>query len=187
VTAEINPADLIIRDVPVIIEPCVQIIEAACAVSDSFGGNRVFPLQLYRLSLSGADVDALPFVPSTTAPHVFSPVTKLAETLLLLIYDHAGRLHTVYKRPEPRHAWNRYPVYEETAGRATTAHSVRFCFRSEKQRLQFLALAEVLIQQEKTGVVNYDDVSAFTRALSRLRVPPVMVPVAVPTQPGHSL
>lgn len=171
--------DMVIQDVPVIIEPCVQVVEASCFVADAENGTRTFPVQLYRLDLNSSFVEKLPFVPSTTTPHVFCPVTELKNAPVLLVYDHAGRLHTLYKR-QRRAGWSRHEVYEEAIGRSAVVPSVRFRFPNEKTQQRFLVLADRLIKQSQGSTVNYDDVTEFVRLIGRLRTPPVVVPAAVP-------
>lgn len=172
-------SNMIIQDVPVIVEPCVQVVEAVCIVADDRCGSRSFPVQLYRLELDNGLIDKLPFVPSTKTPHVFCPLTTLKDAPMLLVYDHMGRLHTVYKR-QSKTAWSRHEVYDEVAGRTATTPSVRFRFTNEKQQQRFLVLAEHLIQQSQGSVINCDDVQEFIKLIGRLRTPPVAVPVAVP-------
>lgn len=174
--------DVVIRDVPVIIEPCVQVVEASCFVADAENGSRSFPVQLYRLDLNGSMAEKLPFVPSTTTPHVFCPVTELKHAPLLLVYDHMGRLHTLYKR-QKRASWSRHEVYDEAAGRSAATPSVRFRFPNEKTQRRFLVLADHLIKQAQGSTINCDDVTEFVRLIGRLRTPPVVVPVAVATLP----
>jgi len=169
--------DMIIQDVPVIVEPCVQVIEATCAVTDGQYGPRCFPVQLYRLALDNSLIDKLPFVPSTKTPHVFCPVTTLKDAPLLLVYDHMGRLHTVYKR-QKKSTWSRHELYDEVVGRAEVTPSVRFRFANEKQQRRFLTLTEQLIRQSQSTVINCDDVQEFIKLIGRLRTPPVVVPVA---------
>jgi hypothetical protein len=169
--------DMIIQDVPVVVEPCVQVIEATCVVTDEPHGSRCFPVQLYRLELDNSLIDKLPFVPSTKTPHVFCPVTTLKDAPLLLVYDHMGRLHTLYKR-QKKATWSRHELYAEVIGQAEVTPSVRFRFPNEKQQRRFLTLAEQLIRQSQSSVINCDDVQEFIKLIGRLRTPPVVVPVA---------
>jgi hypothetical protein len=167
----------IIQDVPIVVEPCVQVIEATCAVADGANGLRCFPVQLYRLELDNRLIDKLPFVPSTKTPHVFCPVTTLKDAPFLLVYDYMGRLHTWYKR-QKKSAWSRYEFCSEVSGRPEVTPSVRFRFLNEKQQRRFLTLTEQLMRQSRGGVINCDDVQEFVRFIGRLRTPPVVVDVA---------
>jgi hypothetical protein len=178
-------SDMIIQDVPVVVEPCVQVIEATCLVTDEPRGSRCFPVQLYRLGLDNSLIDKLPFVPSTKTPHVFCPVTALKDAPLLLVYDHMGRLHTVYKR-QKKATWSRHELYDEVVGRVEVTPSVRFRFPNEKQQRRFLALTEQLIRQSQSRVINCDDVQEFIKVISRLRTPPVVVPVAIAADPAKN-
>jgi hypothetical protein len=167
--------DLIVRDVPIVIDPGINIIEAACEVLDQ-GNVRKFPIQLFRLALDKKVLNRLPFVPATTIPHVFSPVSDVRQSPLLLVFDHLGRLAMFYKRCN-KNAWERYEVYDETVGRTVITPSVRFRFNSEKTRDRFMRLSQQLISQSHGKVVNYDDVQEFVGILGRMRAPPVSLPV----------
>jgi hypothetical protein len=168
--------EITICDVPIVVEPGVNVIEAGVAVNDS-AGERQFPVQLFRLAIDKKIAKRLPFVPSTTTPHVFSPVSEVRDSPMLLVYDHMGRLAMLYKRR--KNSWDRYELFDEVVGRSVVSPSVRLRFNSEKTRTQFLHLASQLIEQSRGNVVNYDDVQEFVKILGRMRAPPVIVPVAV--------
>lgn len=170
--------DIVIRDVPVVVEPGIEVIEASVHVADADTPARAFPVQLFRLPLDGKVLKKLPFVPSTTYPHVFSPCTTIKDATLLVIYDHMGRLTSIYKR-QNKHAWARHDVFEEHVGRSIVRPSVRFQFPNEKSRQRFLVLADQIVRQSRSKVIDCDDVQEFVTLLARLRTPPVAVPVAV--------
>lgn len=170
--------DMIVRDVPIVIEPGIEVVEASVHVADSTAGSRSFPVQLFRLALDGQVLKRLPFVPSTTTPHVFSPLTDVKQSPVLVVYDHMGRLVTIYKRA-CKHSWMRHDVFDEFAGRSVSVPSVRFRFKTEKSRRRFLELAQQIIKQSNEDIIDCDSVQEFVKLLARLRTPPVAVPVAV--------
>ena len=172
------PTDITVRDVPIVIEPGVEVIEASVYVTDSDTGTRAFPVQLFRLILDGSVLRKLPFVPSTTTPHVFSPVASVKESTLLLVYDHTGRLTDLYKRTN-KYSWSKHEMFDEHAGRTTVVPSVRFRFQNEKVRRRFLSLADKIVKQATSDIIDCDVIHEFARILSRLRTPPVSVPVAI--------
>lgn len=169
--------EIIIRNVPIVVEPGVNVIEATVEVAENTG-TREFPVQLFRLFVDRKVLKRLPFVPSTTTPHVFSPVSSIRDSPMLIVYDHMGRLAMLYKRAR-RDTWDRYELFDEVVGRCVINPSVRFRFTNEKTRDKFLRLAEQLIEQSRGSVVNYDDVQEFVKIMGRMRSPPVLVPVAV--------
>lgn len=170
--------DMVVRDVPVVIEPGIEVVEASVFVSDSSAGSRSFPVQLFRVALDGKILKRLPFVPSTTLPHVFSPLTDIKESTLLVLYDHLGRLTTIYKRLD-KHSWSRYDVADEHAGKSVVVPSVRFQFKDVNARTRFLTLTDQILRQAREDIIDCDAIQEFTTLLSRMRTPPVSLPVAV--------
>lgn len=170
-------SELTVRNVPIVVEPGVNIIEASVEVVEE-NGTRQFPVQLFRLVIDRKTLKRLPFVPSTSTPHVFSPVSDIKSAPMLVVYDHMGRLTRVYKRSR-RDAWEWYELFDEVAGRSIVTPSIRFRFNSEKMRDKFMRLSEQLIEQSRGSVVNYDDVQEFVKIMGRMRSPPVLIPVAV--------
>lgn len=171
-----------VRNLPIVVEPCVNVIEAVCAVSDS-NGSRQFPIQLFRLDVNRKTVRQLPFVPTTATPHVFSPVSDVKESPLLVVFDHMGRLVLLCQRDVKRSgrytAWEKYEVFDEVAGRSTAVASARFRFNNEQTRTRFLELAQIIIDQNHKDMVDYDCVQEFVKIMSGMRMSPVLVPTAV--------
>lgn len=172
-----------VRNVPVVIEPGVGALEAEFAVVDKKMGDRVFPVQLQRINLDEVTLEQLPFIPSTKFPHVFSLLTDLHKSSVLLVYDFLGRLSIIYTRNSELNSWTRNDVADEHAGKTVTQFSVRFNFSSAKDRTKFMDL----IQQAVTSVTNGEqpnmpDVVKALNFLGRSRTAPVILPVAVAKQ-----
>lgn len=169
-----------VRNVPIVIEPGVNALEAEFYISDAKLGNRTFPLQLIRVSLDETVAEKLPFIASTRFPHVFTLVADIDKTAVLVIYDMTGRLSCVYTRGTEDAAWERCDVADEHAGKTVTQFSVRFNFGSVKERTMFLESIEKMVKDAKNGQVPDSKVvmRAMT-ALGRSRTEPVVLPVAV--------
>jgi hypothetical protein len=167
-----------IRNIPVVIEPGVDALETEFAVSSKKEGERIVPVHLKRVTLDSNTAEDLPFIPTTKVPHVFSPTLDIKKSATLVVYDFLGRLSTIYTRNE--HAWERSDVADEHVGKTVTQFSVRFAFNSAKNRDKFLVAMEHMV-----NCVNADksfSPQAMTDALqllSRSRVAPVVLPVAV--------
>lgn len=169
-----------VRNVPIVIEPGVGALESEFFIKDEKLGNRTFPLQLQRLELTENIVEKLPFIPATQFPHVFSLVTDIDKSAVLVIYDFLGRISCVYTRGDENSAWERCDVADEHAGKTVTQFSVRFNFASVKDRTEFLELTEKMVKAVKSGKAppEKDTVRAMA-LLGRSRVAPVVMPVAV--------
>lgn len=167
-----------IRNIPVVIEPGVDALETEFAVRSKKEGERLVPVHLKRVPLDANTAADLPFIPTTKAPHVFSPTPDIKKSATLVVYDFLGRLTTIYTRTD--NVWERSDVADEHAGKTVTQFSVRFAFNSTKNRDKFLAAMEHMV-----NCVNADkpfSPQAMTDALqllSRSRVAPVVLPVAV--------
>lgn len=170
----------LIRNVPVVVEPGVGAIEAEFAISDPPKKLRSFPVQLFRVSLNSEVAKNLPFIASTKLPHVFSLTVDPEESVALLVYDSLGRITFVYTRDDNKKSWEKREVAAEHAGKTVTQFSVRFSFHSSKLRDKFMELVDnVLSQMQNDQKPNMADVEAAFTILSRSRVNPVVMPVAV--------
>lgn len=171
---------LCVRNVPVAIEPGVASLEAEFAVSDPKRGDRVIPVQLARVALDETTLGFLPFVPSTSQPHVFSLTQNLKRSSALVVYDMLGRLALVYTRGDKPRTWEKHEVAAEHAGRTVTQFSVRFAFGNKRDRDKFLELMEKMVQQAAVeDQPNMEEIMTALRLLSRSRVAPTVLPVAV--------
>lgn len=173
--------EITVRNLPIVVEPCVNVIEAVCEVTDNSGVRR-FPIQLFRLDVNRKTVRQLPFVPTTATPHVFSPVLNVKESPLLAVFDHMGRLVLLCQRNAKQGGryttWEKYEVFDEVAGRTTAVASARLRFKDEQTRTRFLELAQTIINQNRSDVVDYDCVQEFVKIMSGMRMSPVLVPTA---------
>jgi hypothetical protein len=169
-----------VRNVPVVIEPGVGAIEAEFAVSEPPKKPRSFPVQLMRVALDSDVSQKLPFIPSTKLPHVFSLTADPDESVALIVYDNLGRITFVYSRDDTGKTWEKREVSTEHAGKTVTQFSVRFSFHSAKLRDKFMELVDtVMAQIQQDQKPNMADVEAVFTILSRSRVNPVVMPVAV--------
>lgn len=170
----------LVRNVPVVVEPGVGIIEAEFAVSDGAKKPRTFPVRLFRVELNQESAAQLPFIPSTRTAHVFSLTQQPEESCTLIVYDHLGRISYVYTRDKTGKAWEKKEVAAEHAGKTVTQFSVRFSFHSSKARDKFMeAVDSVLSQMQNDQQPNAQDVNLVFSMLARSRVAPVVMPVAV--------
>lgn len=170
-----------VRNVPVVIEPGVGVLEAEFAVANPPKKQQAFPVQLFRVALDETTATKLPFVATTKLPHVFSLTANPEESVSLLVYDNLGRISFVYTRDETGKAWEKREVAAEHAGKTVTQFSVRFSFGSAKLRDKFMELVDnVMSQMQADQKPNMADVEAAFTILSRSRVSPVVMPVSVP-------
>jgi hypothetical protein len=169
-----------VRNVPVVIEPGIGAIEAEFAVSEGSKKPRGFPVQLTRVALDSESAAKLPFIPATRLPHVFSLTSDPDESSALVVYDNLGRITFVYVRDDTGKAWDKREVAAEHAGKTVTQFSVRFSFSSSKLRDKFMELVDNVISQlQNDQKPNMADVEAAFTILSRSRVAPAVMPVAV--------
>lgn len=169
-----------VREIPVIIEPGVAVLEAEITVSSPKMGERKMAAHFFRIPLDEKVAPKLPLVPTTEHPHVFSLHEELDKSPVLLVYDMLGRLSLLYTRDNQKRAWERHAVIDEHAGKSITQFSVRFCFSALKDRNKFVALIDSMITQLRNGeTVSKVDMTAALNLLSRSRVAPVILPVAV--------
>jgi len=167
-----------IRNIPVVIEPGVAALETEFSISSPKGGERLIPVHLKRVTLDFKTAEDLPFIPTTKIPHVFSPTLDLKKTATLVVYDFLGRLSTIYTRND--NVWERNDVAEEHAGKTVTQFSVRLAFSSAKNRDKFLAAVEHMMNcVNAERPFTPEAMSDAVRLLSRSRVAPVVLPIAV--------
>lgn len=170
-----------VRNVPVVIEPGVGALESEFSVAESSKKPRSFPVQLMRIEPEAEVAQKLPFIPSTKLPHVFSLTADPDESAALVVYDNLGRITFVYTRDDTGKVWEKREVAAEHAGKTVTQFSVRFSFSSAKLRDKFMELVDtVMSQMQNDQKPNMADVEAVFTILSRSRVNPVVMPVAVP-------
>jgi hypothetical protein len=168
---------LALKNVPVVIEPGVQAIEAELAVKTKKHDQRILGVCLYRVTLDEKTARHLPLIPTTKLPHVFSLAHDVEHAKVLVVYDSLGRLAIVYLFENRR--WDRYDVAEEHAGKAITQFSVRFVFNTAKDRAKFLDVMERMVtgagREEQPSM---EDVMQALRILARSRSAPRVLPVA---------
>lgn len=168
-----------IRNVPIVIEPGVNVLEAEFFVNQD-KRSCTFPVQLFRVPLDEQTYEGLPFVPSVKLPHVFGLSHNPAESLLLVVYDNMGRINVLYTREHVKAGWNKESIADEYAGRTVTKFSVRYAFSSAKNRERFMELVDTIIGQLNSDkLVDPASVTAAFTLLSKARATPVVMPVAV--------
>jgi len=167
-----------VREIPVVIEPGVAVLEAEMTVGDANAGERKVAAHFWRLNLDEKVLPTLPLVPTTQHPHVFSLHDDLAKSPLLLVYDLLGRLSLTYVRDGT--GWTRKDVIAEHSGQTVTQFSVRFCFSAVKDRNTFLGLMDEMVNElREGGNVSKAGMTKAITLLSRSRIAPVVLPVAV--------
>ena len=167
-----------VREIPVVIEPGVAVLETSLVADDSKTGERVVSAHFWRVNHDENTAQKLPLVPTTQQPHVFSLHENLDTSPLLLVYDLLGRLTLVYVRD--RDAWERRDVSAEHAGKTITQFSVRFSFGSSKDRNRFLSLMTNMADTVRNGAPPLKgEMAEAAKLLSRSRVAPVSLPIAV--------
>jgi hypothetical protein len=168
---------LVIRNVPVVIEPGVAVLETEFAAKSKKDDVRIVPVPLQRIVLDEKTLPDLPFIPTTSEPHVFAPTQDVKKAHTLVVYDFLGRLTAVYMREGP--SWEKHPIAEEHAGQAVTQFSVRFCFGTAKSRDRFMsAVSHVLASRLAGQQPDAKAVEDVFQMLERLRVDPIVLPVA---------
>lgn len=169
-----------VREIPVVIEPGVNALEAAIIVTDSKTGERTLAAHFQRVALDEKTAPKLPLVPTTQQPHVFTIHEDLDKSPILLVYDLLGRLSLIYTRDQKGSSWDRSDVIAEHAGKSVTQFSVRFCFSSIKDRTKFMTLVDRMMGQARNGTnISKPDMTEAVTLLSRARVAPALLPVAV--------
>lgn len=169
-----------VREIPVVIEPGVNALEAAIIVTDAKGRERTLAAHFQRVNLDEKTAVKLPLVPTTQHPHIFTPHEDLEKSPILLVYDLLGRLSLIYTKDEKGRSWDRSDVIAEHSGKAVTQFSVRFCFSSVKDRTKFMTLVDKMMEQARNGAnISKPDMTEAVTLLSRARVAPSLLPVAV--------
>jgi hypothetical protein len=171
----------LVKSIPIVIEPGVAALEADLTVADKAVGARTVSAVFQRLQLDEKVATELPLVPTTERPHIFSLHDELAKSPLLLVYDLLGRLTTIYVREVGgKSTWERRDVADEHAGRTVAQFSVRFCFSALADRNKFVSLMDDMSQQVRSGEsITKKVMNEAVTLLSRSRVAPVVLPVAV--------
>jgi hypothetical protein len=169
-----------VREIPIVIEPGIGVLEASMIVSDSKAGERTVAAHFFRVPLDEKVAPKLPLVPTSEHPHIFSLHADTEKSPLLLVYDLLGRLSLIYTRDKGKRSWERHAVIDEHAGKTVTQFSVRFCFSTVKDRQKFVALVNNMVTAARDGgSVSKADMTEAVNLLSRSRVAPVVLPVAV--------
>jgi hypothetical protein len=169
-----------IQNVPIVIEPGVQAIEAEFAVTERRRKKRSFPVQLFRVAADETCIESLPFIPTVRLPHVFALAQNPNDSLVLVVYDTLGRIHTVFTRDETKKSWEKREIADEHAGKTVKQFSIRYFFGSEHSRDQFMTCVESIIaaiQHNETPPEK--EVTLAFNLLSRARTGPVVLPMAV--------
>lgn len=167
-----------IKNVPIVIEPGVNVLEAEFFVRQD-KRTCTFPIQLFRVSADKNTAADLPFIPSVKVPHVFGLSNIPSEALILVVYDSMGRIHALYTRQHLKDAWEKEHIAEEYAGKTITRFSVRYSFSSHKNRQQFMELVDTIMTQiNNDKLVDPGSVVSAFMLLSKARATPVVMPVA---------
>jgi hypothetical protein len=169
-----------IQNVPIVIEPGVNAIEAEFCVTDEKHKRRSFPVHLFRVALDENSAAKLPFVPATKLPHVFSLAQNTDDSPVLVVYDVMGRINIVFVKDESGKAWEKREVADEHAGKSVKQFSVRYFFNNEKARNDFMERVDKIMSSLQYDTApSLEDVMAAFRLLSRARTGPVVLPMAV--------
>jgi hypothetical protein len=172
---------LYFKDVPVLIEIGVAALEVG-VVQRTKKSERLFYVHFERLKLQKNTAAELPFVVSSSAPHIFTMSQNLSKSPFLLVYDYLGKLTTVYSRENNTGAWLRSDTAPEQVGDTVTLFSVRLSFESPVIRDNFLSLlSEITMQYKGANKISRKNVAALLDALNLTDAPatPVILPVAV--------
>lgn len=169
-----------IQNVPIVIEPGVNAVEAEFVADGKKNKQRSFPVHLFRVNLDERVAQILPFIPSVKYPHVFSLAQNPEESLALVVYDVLGRIHHVYTRDSAKKSWEKREVADEHAGKTVTQFSIRYLFNSKDSRDEFMRCVDSIITSilQKHEMSPRDVAMAFNLLL-RSRSEPVALPVAV--------
>ena len=169
-----------LRNLPVVIEPGVNVLEADISIVDKKAGDRAVAVRLFRVPLDEQSIQLLPLIPTTRHQHVFSLTHDLKKSAALVVYDQLGRLALVYTKDEKNKSWQSYDVADEHAGKSVTQFSVRFSFNTSKERDKFVKLMGNLASKAMAETEpEMEEVMSALRILGRSRVNPVVLPVAI--------
>lgn len=169
-----------IQNVPIVIEPGVNAVEAEFFAAEKSGKTRSFPVQLFRVVVDEHTAQSLPFVASVRFPHVFSLSQNPEVALVMVVYDAAGRISFVYTRDTTKKTWEKREVADEHAGRTVKQFSIRYFFNSERSRDEFMKLVDNIVSAvHNRETPNQKDINTAFNLLSRARTEPVVLPIAV--------
>lgn len=171
---------LYFKDVPVVIEIGTAALEVA-VVEKKDGAERLFYAHFERVKLNQKTAAELPFVVSSSAPHVFTMSQNLKKSPYLLVYDYLGKLSTVYVKEAKTNSWLKSDTAPEQVGDTVTLFSVRFSFDSTELRDNFMSLLKDISANYKVNnKISRKSVAALLDILDESKSPgPVVLPVAV--------
>lgn len=172
---------LYFKDVPVLIEIGAAALEVGI-VQRIKKSERLFYVHFERVKLDKNTAENLPFVVSSSGPHVFTMSQNLNKSPFLLVYDYLGKLATVYSREEKTGAWIRSDAAPEQVGDTVTLFSVRLSFESPAIRDNFLSLlSEITMQYKGANRISKKAVAELLDTINLTDAPanPVVLPVAV--------
>lgn len=172
---------LYFKDVPVLIEIGTAALEVGI-VQRTKKSERLFYVHFERVNLEKDTAEKLPFVVSSSGPHVFTMSQDLSKSPFLLVYDYLGKLATVYSREQKTGAWIRSDAAPEQVGDTVTLFSVRLSFESPAIRDNFLSLlSEITLQYKGANKISRRAVAALLDTIDLTNAPatPVVLPVAV--------
>jgi hypothetical protein len=170
---------LYFKDVPIVIEPGVGALEVGI-INNANKSERLFYAIFERVELSETTSEQLPFVASSSAPHVFTMSKNLDQSPFLLVYDYLGKLSYVYTRDPRSGAWLKNNAAPEQVGDTITQFSVRFSFDSAQIRDDFLdTLDNIVNKYNRNGKISRDAVVDLIDSVTMSKVGPVVLPVAV--------
>lgn len=177
---------LYFKDVPVVIEPGVGALEVGI-VNCTKQNERLFYVPFERVDLNKSTAVKLPFVVSSSVPHVFTMDKNLDKSPFLLLYDYLGKLSTVYSRDEKTNVWVKNDAAPEQVGDTITQFSVRLSFNSVSSRDKFLTLLyDISKKYKKDNRISRNSVAKMLDALEESKVPgAVVLPVAVAKIPDE--
>ena len=170
---------LYFKDVPIVIEPGVGALEVGI-VNSNKKSERLFYAIFERVELNETTAAQLPFVTSSSAPHVFTMAKDLNKSPFLLIYDYLGKLSSVYTRDKNSGVWVKNDAAPEQIGDTITQFSVRLSFNSAQLRDEFLDTLDSLVSRYMSnGKVSRNSVVDLIDIISASKAGPVVLPVAV--------
>lgn len=171
---------LYFKDVPVVIEPGVAALEVGI-ISSVKKQNRLLFVPFERVVVTAETAEFLPFIVSSSAPHVFALHSDLETTPFLLVYDYLGKLNAIYERDKGRRrAWLRHDAAPEQVGDTVTQFSVRLSFADQISRDKFLnALGRLTDRYKTQDRISKADAAELIQLVTASRVGPVVLPIAV--------
>jgi hypothetical protein len=170
---------LYFKDVPVVIEPGVGALEVGLvAVKD--GEERLFFVPFERVTPTSENAHKLPLIMSSLYPHLFSMTRDLEQSPFLLVYDTFGKLSFVYTRDDRSYTWEKNETAPEQVGDTVTQFSVRFSFKTAKNRDVFMRHLDDIMAAKSSGKrLPQKKVGELFDLLMAASTGPVLLPVAV--------